>query len=225
MLGFLLVVIQVLLFLCAAGLLLLMRKSIWQAHATGGGYMPSYQDEEPDYRNYEYADDTDGGYHESYEQSDPNNLNTAHQQKAQQYEYAGETEHYDTEMAQEQHFARQSETYAYQDTHAAAAQSFKQDQMVPPPSTDMAYRQNSDQTTTPSQAETPRPYLNTGSAPAYPQPTPEPTRYYSEDIQEKAARSQHYSEEPLPKPKSHSELKGVLFDDNDDDTAPFKVKF
>lgn len=226
MLGFLLVVVQVLLFLCAAGLLLLLRKSFWQTNTAGGGYASSYQDDEPDYRNYEYEDEADGGYNEYYAQPDNEAQNTMHQIKSQQYEYAGETEHYNAEMKREQHFAGQSAAYAYQDASATAPQSFSQDQMVPPASADMDYRQNSHQTATRSQTEAPQPSPHAGLASSHAQSSPEMARYYNEDTQVKDGRSQQpHNEESPSKSKSQPDAKGVLFDDNDDDMAPFKVKF
>lgn len=215
MLGFLLVVVQVLLFLCAAGLLLLLRKSFWQTHTAGAGYMSSYQDGEPDYRNYEYEDDAaDGGDNDYYAQSGHEApQNTTHHMQSQQHGYAGEQAQYNAERAREQHFAGQSEAYANHNP-----QSFNPDETVPPPSADMTYRQDSHQTTTDSQTKP-------GFAPPHAQSAADMPRYYNQDAQAKADRPQHHNEELPSKSKSQPDTKDVLFDDNDDDMAPFKVKF
>lgn len=231
MLGFLLVLVQVILFLCIIGLLVLMLKNINQRRTTADGeYVSSFQEEEPDYRDYEYEDDSDGTYDDYYEESSHEAQSAARRIKSQQYEYAEESQHYYAEMEQVQRFAEEDEAARRQAQWEADKQRFvagapSQTQRAP----EAPVRQQHVQAETPSPAkeyEYEQPSYDEPEPPHY-QPEPERPRYYNEDATANAVRPpQPRREEPPPKPKPlPPEPKGVLFDDNDDDTAPFKVKF
>lgn len=226
MLGFLLVLLQIILFLCIIGLLLLMRKNIRQRKTTADGeYVSSYREEEPDYRDYEYDDNDDGAYEDYYEEPSRETKSAANRIKSQQYEYADEeSEHYYSETEHARHFAEQEEPAYRHSEKETAPQRFstgKAAQHTP----QMYSKQYFDQAEKRQQSLPPLQAQHAGPRPTQFQHEPEHSHYYNEDAKANAAKPQRRegtSSRPKPLPP---EPKGVLFDDNDDDTAPFKVKF
>lgn len=228
MLGSLLVLVQVVLFLCILALLLLMLKNINRKRsATDGAYVSAYQEDEPDYRDYEYEDNGENGYDDDYyEEAGPEAQIAARRMKSQQFEYAEESERYYAEMENVQRYAEQEEAswrFAEQNVAAQRFTASAAPAYQAPPETAPRYAEPEYQAPPAVPLVQQQAYAEP-EPPRY-QPEPERPRYYNEEPAAYAPKPTPKAETPPKAKPLPPEPKGVLFDDNDDDAAPFKVKF
>lgn len=208
MLGGLLVIVQAILLVCVITLLVLMLKN-WNKKQTAArdlAYASEYKQGEPDYDEYEYDDNGDGNaYDDYYEEPTPEALSAARRIKAQQQDYAEDAGRYGTEKESARRYTAPEDETARRFTASSVAAAPVRAENPP------------------SQAQRPI-YVPQEPPPAYQDDAS--SRYNEAQAASYSAVSRPKAEQPpaaKPKP-APPEPKGVLYDD-DDDNSPFSAKF